>query len=145
MKTTVSIIILTIMSFAVNSQTEFKTEVSKDAVMKGEPFIITYKLNQNFDNFTLSENKSFEIISGPATSMQQSINMTNGKIEKSVSISYTYYLKAVEAGNYSLPVAEVKINGEYYYSESKEIIVIDADYRNPNEDNGEDIEGTSRL
>jgi archaellum component FlaG (FlaF/FlaG flagellin family) len=134
-------------SFSLTAQVEFKASISKDAVMTGEPFKLEYKINKNFDKFTLPEFENFEVITGPSTSMQQSINFTNGHMEKTVSVTYTYYLKAKNdlSGTQSIEPAEVKIDGEFYYSNPIDIIVIEGKYHNPNEDKGKDIEGTSRL
>ncbi len=145
MKNTVTAFIILFTVFSLNAQVEIKTEISKDAVMTGEPFKAEYKINSNFQNFNLIETDDFEIISGPSTSFQQSINMTNGKIEKKVSVTYTYFLKAKTPGKINIPTAEIKIRNKYYYSDPKEIIVIDAEYHDPNEHKIKDIEGTSKL
>lgn len=141
------IILLVIASFNLNAQIEFKVTISKDAVMCGEPFKLEYKINKNFDKFILPEFENFELISGPSTSMQQSINFTNGQMEKTVSVTYTYFLRAKDeiSGTQSIEPAEVKINNEFYYSNPIDIIVIEGKYHNPHEDNGKNIEGTSRL
>ena len=145
MKNLVAILMFVYAGFSLNAQVEFKTEVSKDAVMINEPFKVEYKVNKNFDDFNLKGNENFEIISGPSTSFQQSINMTNGKTKKTISVTYTYFLKAKTAGKQTVPTAEVKIHGKYYYSDAKDIIVIDAEYHNPKENEIKDIEGTSKL
>ena len=134
-------------SFSINAQVEFKANISKDAVMTGEPFRLEYKINKNFDKFTLPEFENFEVISGPSTSMQQSINFTNGHMEKNVSVTYTYFLKAKDdvTGTQTIEPAEIKIGKEFFYSNSIDIIVIEGKYHNPSEDKGKNIEGTSRL
>ena len=132
-------------SFSSFSQVEFKASVSKDAVMTGEPFKLEYKINQNFENFTLPEFEHFEILSGPSTSMQQSVNITNGEMVKTVSVTYTYFVKAITSGTQTIQPAEIEIEGEFFYSNSVEVLVIEGNYQNPKEDKGKDIKGTSRL
>lgn len=134
-------------SFSLKAQIEFKASISKDAVMTGEPFKLEYKMNKKFDKFTLPEFENFEVLSGPSTSMQQSINFTNGKMEKTVSVTYTYFLKAKDdiSGTQTIEPAEIKIGDEFFYSNSTDIIVIEGKYNNPKEDKGKDIDGTSRL
>ncbi len=132
-------------SFSSFSQVEFKASVSKDAVMTGEPFKLEYKINQNFDNFTLPEFEHFEVLSGPSTSMQQSVNITNGEMVKTVSVTYTYFLKAITSGTQTIQPAEIEIAGEFFYSNPVDVIVIEGNYQNPNENKGKDIKGTSRL
>ena len=104
--------------FSSYAQVEFKASISKDAVMKGEPFKLEYKMNQNFDNFTLPEFEHFVVISGPSTSMQQSVNITNGEMVKTVSVTYTYFVKAITSGTMTIQPAEIEIVGEVYYSNS---------------------------
>jgi len=132
-------------SFSLNAQVEFKASISKDAVLTGEPFRLEYKVNQNFDNFTLTEFENFEILSGPSTSMQQSVNITNGEMVKTVSVSYTYFVKAITSGTQTIQPAEIEIDGEFFYSNPVDVIVIEGNYHNPKEDKGKNIKGTSRL
>ncbi len=145
MKKTIILLPILILNFALKAQPEFKTEISKDAVMIGEPFKVEYKINKNFDDFILQKDENFEIISGPMTSFQQSISMTGGKIEKNISVTYTYFLKAKTPGEQNIPAAEVKIGGKRYSSDETHIIVIDAEYHDPDEHKIKDIEGTSKL
>ena len=139
------LIIFISFSWILNAQIEFKTEISKDAVMINEPFILEYAVNQNFDNFTLPEFENFEIISGPSTSMQQSINMINGEVTKTISVQYTYYIKALNPGTHTIQPAEIEINREYFHSNTIDVIVIDSEYHNPNQHKGKDIDGTQKL
>jgi hypothetical protein len=132
-------------SLFTNAQTEFKASVSKDAVMVGEPFILEYQMNKIFDNFKLADLQNFEVVSGPSTSMQQSINIINGEMVKTVSITYSYILKAKVQGTLAIPAAEIEIQGKSFYTDTIKIIVIEGNYQNPNEDHGKDINGTSRL
>jgi hypothetical protein len=144
MKHFILILLLIGAGVSLKAQVEFKAEISKDAVMLNEPFRVEYQINKNFDNFNLTDNENFEVLSGPSTSFQQSMNMTNGKIEKTISVKYTYILKAKTPGSQNIPSAEVKINGNYYYSAPKEIIVIDSEYKDPKKNEMKDIEGTSK-
>ena len=138
-------IIIISASFLSFSQVEFKASISKDAVLTGEPFRLEYKINQNFDNFTLPEFENFTILSGPSTSLQQSVNITNGEMVKTVSVTYTYFLKAITSGTQTIQPAEIEIAGEFFYSNPVDVIVIEGNYQNPNENKGKDIKGTSRL
>ena len=132
-------------SYILNAQLDFKAEISKDAVMIGEPFMIEYKVNQTFDNFTLPEFENFKLISGPNTSMQQSINMLNGEMTKTISVTYTYYFRALNPGTHTIQPAEIIIEGEYFYSNTIDVIVIDSEYHDPNQHKGKDIKGTQKL
>ena len=141
------LIILFAVFSAINSaaQIEFKTAVSKDAVMIGEPFILDYEVNSNFENFKLPEFENFKVISGPNTSMQQSINMVNGEMIRKTTVKYTYYIKALTPGTHSVQPAEIHIDGDIYYSNTIDVIVIDSEYHDPNEHKGKDIKGTEKI
>ncbi|MCD4792515.1 MAG: BatD family protein [Bacteroidales bacterium] len=134
-----------ICGFTIQAQVDFKAEISKDAVMIGEPFAVEYKVNQTFDNFTLPEFENFKLISGPNTSMQQSINTVNGKITKTILVIYTYYFKAVNPGTHTIQPAEIIIDGKNIYSNTIDVIVIDSEYHDPNQHKGKDIKGTQKL
>ncbi len=145
MKHSILTIILLNVFITLNAQTEFKTKISKDAVMIGEPFRVEYTINRNFDNFNLTDTETFEVVSGPSTSFQQNMNISNGVIEKKVTVNYTYILKAKIPGKQTIPAAEVNIGEEYFYSEPIEVIVINAQYTDPKKNEMKNIEGTSKL
>ena len=139
------LILFVSLSCVLNAQVEFKVKISKDAVMIGEPFIIEYELNQTFDNFKLPEFENFKLLSGPNTSMQQSINMVNGEMIKKVSVKYSYYIKALNPGKHTMQAAEIKIGEDFFYSDTVDIIVIDSEYIDPNKNKGKDIKGTEKI
>lgn len=139
------ILLFLISGFSTFSQVEIKATISKDAVMINEPFILEFEVNQNFDDFKLPEFENFKLISGPNTSMQQNISMVNGEMTKKISVKYSYFVKAIKAGNLTLKAAEVKIGDEYFYSNPLDIIVIDMEYTNPNKHKGKDIKGTEKI
>jgi len=132
-------------SFSLKAQVEFKASISKDAVMVGEPFMLKYEININIDDFILPIFENFEVISGPSTSMQQSVNITNGEVIKTVSVTYTYYIKAKKEGMLTIQAAEIESERDFFQSNTVDVIVIKGTYNNPKEDKGKDIKGTSRL
>ena len=142
---TVVILFFLALGFPALSQVEFKAKVSKDAVMINEPFVLEYEINKNFEDFKLPEFENFKLISGPNTSMQQSINMINGEMTKTISVKYTYYLKALNPGTFTLKPAEVRIGEEFFYSNTTDLIVIDAVYTDPNQNKGKNIKGTEKI
>ncbi|NPA45365.1 MAG: protein BatD [Chlorobi bacterium] len=113
--------------------TKQKTSVNKDikfiassekVVEAGEVFQITYKLNDNADNFTPPDLKDFEVLAGPYTSSSSSTSIINGKISRNISNSYTYNVSCQKPGTYTIPPAEVIVDGNTYKSNPLKIKVI---------------------
>lgn len=65
----------------------------------------------------------FEILYGPSLSASSSTVFKKGKRVQSFSATSTYILRAPEKGKFSLPQAEVNIDGKKYKSESFKIEV----------------------
>lgn len=80
----------------------------------GEQFRLTYTINsQNVSNFRVgSIPEALEVLMGPSTSHQQSIQMVNGHTSSSSSITYTYILCANKEGQYTIPAANISVGGK---------------------------------
>jgi hypothetical protein len=94
-------------------------------VSQGERFRLTYTLNaegKNFQSPTAIE--GFQVLSGPTVSSNSSIQIINGKISQSVGMSFTYVLQATQEGRFSIPPAQITVNGKTYTSNTVAIEVI---------------------
>ena len=81
-------------------------------VAVGEAFRIEFSLNAKPDDFTPPAFEGFDVLAGPTTSQGQSVSIVNGKVNQSVSFSYTYVLQARSAGTLTIPAAGVKVKGK---------------------------------
>ena len=66
---------------------------------------------------------AFEVLMGPSTSTQQSIQMINGHTTQSSSVTYTYILAAVKKGSFVISGAHATVNGKSMFSNSVKITV----------------------
>ena len=76
--------------------------------------------------FTWTPGEDFNVLWGPQQGHSTSVSMVNGKTTKSVQSTYTYVLKPVKAGKFTIPVATAKVKGEEISSKPVTIEVVAA-------------------
>ncbi len=120
---------ITILGLLLFSGLSFAQEVKLEAyapsvVAVGEQFRLTYSINKQPTSFTPPEIQNFEILAGPSTSNSTSVEVINGKVSQSVSISYTYILEASKEGRFTINPAVAKISGNEVRSNTINIEVV---------------------
>lgn len=127
-----SLIWLLTISLSVYSQNiEFKASLPS-VVEVGEQFRLVYTLNKEGKNIRLPEFEGVELLMGPSVGHTSSYTNVNGKISQTVHYSYTYLLRAVKSGKFSIPGAKITVDGKEYLSNALEIEVIDSGNRGKN-------------
>ena len=96
-------------------------------VAVGEVFRVEFALNAkpDSDSFRAPTFQGFDVLAGPAVSTGSSIQVINGSVTKSVNCTYTFVLRSTTAGTYTIPVAEVMVDGELVRSNPQPIEVVD--------------------
>ena len=95
------------------------------AVEVGDKFRVQFTVNsQGGSNFTPPDFNGFEVIYGPSTSSQSSVQMINGKITQSSSITYTYVVRASQAGTFTINPASITVDGKIVKSNSASVRVL---------------------
>ncbi len=90
----------------------------------GDQFRVRFTISsQNVSNFNAPDFKGFEVIYGPATSRQSSIQIINGRSSQSSSITYTYVLLGSKPGTYTLNPATAEVGGKTVKSKPMKIHV----------------------
>lgn len=98
----------------------FKVEISKDSILMDNYFEVKFTLeNADSRQFTPPTFEDFQVLSGPNTSSSMSI--VNGDVSQ--SISYSYYLKPKDIGNYYIAPASIETDGQTIESEPIEVII----------------------
>ncbi len=128
---------------AVAQDIKFTAAASHYDVATGDRFKIEFRVNANIDNFKPPKISDFRVLSGPNQST--SMSWVNGKT--SANISYSYILMAVNEGSFTIPAAEVTIDGEKYQSNTIEINVSKGAnvQNNPNSNNTTITKGSGDL
>lgn len=101
-------------------------------VATGENFRISYTINtQNVEDFRAAGIPAgLEVIAGPYTSQQSSVQVVNGHTSSYSSITYTYTLYAEKAGTYTIPGARARVGGHNMASHAVRIKVSGAARQN---------------
>jgi len=117
MKQLISILsILTLFSSQVVAQVSFKATANK-AVEVGENFRLNFTVNAEGSNFKPPKSfAGFRVLAGPSTSTSSSYQWINGKASQSISNTYSYILQATRAGKFTIPEAQITVDGKVYKS-----------------------------
>lgn len=105
------------------------TASAPDVVAVGDQFRLSYTVStHSVKDFRGPRTvDGFDNLMGPTRSQQSSTQIINGKVTSSQSITYTYVLKAVKEGNFSIPAATIVADGEQIISNAVQIKVLPAD------------------
>lgn len=96
-----------------------------DVVEEGEQFRLSFTINsQDVGNFRLPDLEGFNVDIGPSRSVQSSIQIINGRTTHSSSVTYTYILSALKAGDYTIPAITVTVEGKPHRSNPLNIKVM---------------------
>ena len=111
-------------AFIAYAQTEIKVE-APNVVAADEQFNVTFIIEgeENPSDFQWTSGSDFQVLWGPQSGRSTSIQIMNGKRTKSVQSTYTYVLRPVSSGQFSLPRASAKVGGKEIHSEAKSIQV----------------------
>ena len=122
------VIILLLTGVRVVAQEITFTAQAPKAVVVGERFRITYRINtRDAKEFRAPDMKSIQILTGPATSTSSSTTIINGKVESSTTVTYTFTAVASDEGDVELDGATIKAGGKQVTSNKLTIKVLPPD------------------
>lgn len=119
----VALIFFAMQNLAAQDDVEFKT-ICKRQVYVGEQFQVSYELNGNGKDFKTPNFTNFEVIGGPFSSTSSSVQIINGSVTKSNTETYSFHLRAIKEGNYTIPQASITVDRKKITSEPCEISVV---------------------
>ncbi|MFP4620557.1 MAG: BatD family protein [Bacteroidales bacterium] len=105
-------------------EVEFTAE-APEVVKAGQQFRLTYTINTEAKDFRSPDLSDFNVLAGPSTSSSTNVSVVNGKMTRNYQLKFTYILQAEETGEFTIPPATIKSDGETYESNPVEIEVID--------------------
>lgn len=120
--------VLSLVAAAVGfAQTEIKVE-APNVVAADEQFNVTFIIEgeDSPSDFAWTSGEEFQIQWGPQQGKSTSIQIVNGKRSKTVQSTYTYVLRPVRTGRFSIPAATAKVKGRQISSQTKTIEVASA-------------------
>lgn len=109
------------------AQTSILVE-APNVVAADEQFNVTFIIEgeNSPTDFAWTSNDDFQIQWGPQSGKSTSIQIVNGQRSKTVQSTYTYVLRPVKAGKFTLPVATAKVKGKSIASDPVAIEVVAA-------------------
>lgn len=130
MKKILSIIsVISILSTQVVAQVTFKASASK-VVEAGENFRLNFTVNANGTNFKPPSLAGFRVLAGPSTSTSSSFQYINGKASQTISNTFSYIIQASKVGKYTIPKAQITVDGKTYESNTINIEVVKGSAQN---------------
>ena len=97
---------------------KLELSVSKNPVAVGEEFRIDFTLNGEGTGFNPPTLNGLRKISGPNQSSSSSMQIINGKISRSQSTTYSYYVTALKEGELKIGEASITSNGKVIRSKA---------------------------
>ena len=111
-------------AFALRAQDDVSFKViCKKQVAVGEQFQVSYELSGDGKNFEAPNFNNFEIVGGPFSSSSSSVQIVNGSVTKTNTHTYSFYLRAIKEGKFTIPAATVTVNRQKIKSNTAEIEV----------------------
>ncbi len=123
---TLAVLLCSVFSIVAAESVSFTTSAPM-MVAVGETFRVAFELNASpdKDSFSAPEFEGFDILAGPAVSQGSSIQIVNGKMTRSVNVTYTYVLVAQGAGTFNIGRASVKVDKATHRTKATPIEVVD--------------------
>ena len=109
------------------AQTEIKVQVH-NVVAADEQFNVTFIIEGEAkpSDFAWSPGDDFQLLWGPQQGRSASMQMINGKTTKSVQTTYSYVLRPVKPGKFTIAGASAKVKGNEIHSAPVGIEVVGA-------------------
>ena len=114
---------ISIFSLEAQSDVSFRT-ICKKQVAVGEQFQVSYELNGDGKDFRAPNFTNFEIIGGPFTSTSSSVQIINGSVSRTNTQTFSYHLRAIKEGTFTIPSASITVDKKKITSEPCEITVV---------------------
>lgn len=124
-------ILLFISSFFLTIMAQNVRVVAPSSVAVDEYFELKYIIeNADVDDIVLPTLKDFDKLSGPNTSRSSSFQFINGKSSHTSSVTFTYILQPKAQGKFTIPGAQLSVDGKEVTTRSVELLVTEASGKN---------------
>lgn len=126
MRRSVVSVLCALISFCALAQNTIKVR-TYDVVEVGEEFAISFEMKSEEapSSFEWNPGDGFKLLWGPQSQFSTQTSVINGKVSSSSNVTYSYYVEALEPGEYQLPQATAVLDGVTHKSSSYKIKVID--------------------
>ena len=108
------------------------TTVNKNPVSVGEQFQVSFSADSDIEEFKAPNFNGLRVLSGPNQSSSSSVQMINGKFSQSKTISYNYYMTALNEGELEIGSATAKSKDKKIQSKPIKLIITKANPKSKN-------------
>ena len=117
--------LLAVSAFMAAAQTSIKVQ-THNVVAADEQFNVTFVIEgeDKSSDFTWSPGDDFQLLWGPQQGRSTSVRSVNGKTTRSVQTTYSYVLRPVKTGKFTIARASAKVKGQEIYSDPVTIEVV---------------------
>ena len=123
-------IILFLFCSALLQAQQLKVAADKNPAIVGEQILIQYTIDTKGQNYKSPNFKGLKVLSGPNPSTQSSYSFVNGKSQNTSSTTYSYYVKAVKEGTYTISPASITVKGKKIQSKAYSLKVVRGSEKN---------------
>ena len=119
--------ILILSTFVMLAQTSIQVQTHK-VVAEDEKFNVTFVIDGKVDvsDFSWEPGADFQLLWGPQRGQSSSIQIVNGKTTRSSQTSFSYILRPLKTGRFTLPRARAQVDGKEIVSKAETIEVVGA-------------------
>ncbi|MDR2468948.1 MAG: BatD family protein [Tannerella sp.] len=118
---------LTAGSMGLKAQDVTFKAIAPEAVAMGQQFRLTYTVNAQGTELRIPDLNDFDVLMGPSTSTNTSIQFINGQQSSVVTQSFTYILMPKKEGSFNVAPATIKVRNANYTSNALVIKVLPPD------------------
>lgn len=140
----IAIVFIAMNSLEAQSDVTFRT-ICKKQVSVGEQFQVSYELNGDGKDFRSPNFTNFEVIGGPFSSTSSSVQIINGSVTKTNTQTYSFHLRAIKEGKFTMPQASISVDKKRITSEPIEINVIASNNGNRSYSGNNSVNNTSQT
>lgn len=113
-----------VMSVMASAQTSIQVQ-THNVVSLDEQFTVSFVIEGNRPSeFEWEPGDDFNLLWGPQQGRSSSVQIINGKRTESSQTTYSYVLRPIKAGRYTLPKARAVVGGKEIYSSAATVEVI---------------------
>ena len=118
-------VLFIVTAVVLQAQTSIQVQ-THNVVAVDEHFNVTFIIegDAKISDFTWSPGEDFQLLWGPQQGRSSSVQIINGKTTKSVQTTYSYLLRPVKTGKFTIPQATAKAKGEVITSQPVSVEVV---------------------
>lgn len=124
MRKILTYILLTLTTICGYAQNVTFNALGPGLVEVGERFTLTYSISAQPSGFEAPALDNFYVVAGPSTSTSTNVQIVNGNMTRSYTVTYTYVLQANSEGKFTIPPAKATVDKKTYTSNAVVVEVI---------------------